>query len=71
MTVSINKKRYRSFRLLTITLTALMLPMGTFVGYEFGAKQIRIALFALAGQTVLTFIQSYIWWRTLEYEGKK
>ena len=48
-----------------------MLPMGTFVGYEFGAKQIKIALFALAGQTVLTFIQSYIWWRTLEYEGKK
>jgi hypothetical protein len=54
-----------------MVLTSFMLPLGTFVGYEFGSGHTRIALLALIGQTALTFIQSYIWWITLEYEGKR
>jgi hypothetical protein len=69
--MSKNKKKYHSLRLLTMVLTSFMLPLGTFVGYEFGSGHTRIALLALIGQTALTFIHSYIWWITLEYEGKR
>lgn len=56
-------------RLVTVTLTTLMLPFGTFVGYEFGSGHLQTALTALAGQCTLTFIQSYIWWITLDSAG--
>gem|GEM_PF-4846104 len=52
-------------------MTTIMLPFGTFVGYEFGAGHTKAALVALAIQTALTATQSYIWWLTLEAENKK
>jgi hypothetical protein len=66
-----NKKKYRSLKLLTIFLTSIMLPFGTFVGFQFGAGHTETALVALVCQTALTAFQSYVWWLTLEFEGKK
>lgn len=63
-------KEYSSLRLITITLTALMLPFGTFVGFQFGSRNYRLALIALAIQTIITFIQAHIWWLTLEKSGR-
>jgi len=60
------KKLYLRERALTILLTTIMLPFGTFVGYEFGAGNTRTALIALAFQTGLTMIQSTVWWFTIE-----
>jgi hypothetical protein len=60
------KKLYLRERSLTIVLTTILLPFGTFVGYEFGAGHTKTALMALAIQTVLTLIQSTVWWFTLE-----
>lgn len=60
------KKKYYLERSLTIALTAIMLPFGTFVGYEFGAGKTKVALIALAIQTILTVFQSTIWWYTME-----
>jgi uncharacterized membrane protein len=69
--VAKNKKRYHFLRFVTICMTSLMLPFGTFVGYEFGAGHTRLALSALAVQIGLTAAQSYIWWLTLEQENKR
>ncbi len=65
-----NRKKYHALRFLTMTLTTLMLPLGTFVGFQFGAGHIQLALMMLGFQCLLTFVQSYVWWITLEYEGK-
>ena len=59
-------QEYSSLRITTILLTTIMLPFGTFVGFEFGAKHTKVALISLAVETLLTLIQSHIWWRTLE-----
>jgi hypothetical protein len=59
-------KLYLSQRGLTILLTTVMLPFGTFVGFEFGAGHTRTALIALSVQTGLTLIQSTVWWFTIE-----
>ena len=65
--MSRNKKnKYHLERTVTILLTTLMLPFGTFVGYEFGAGHTKTALVALAIQTALTLMQSTIWWYTIE-----
>lgn len=69
--MSKNKKHFHFLRLVTIIMTTIMLPFGTFVGYEFGAGHTKAALVALAIQTALTATQSYIWWLTLEAENKK
>ena len=55
------QKEYNKLRLATICLTTLMLPFGTFVGFEFGAKHTRIAFIALCIQTAVTFIQAHLW----------
>lgn len=60
------QKEYNKLRLATICLTTMMLPFGTFVGYEFGAKHTTAALIALAAETVITFFQAHIWWLTFE-----
>jgi uncharacterized membrane protein len=62
-------KNYQFLRFITICLTTVMLPFGTFVGYEFGSGHTRAALIALAVQTAITFLQSYIWWKTMEKVG--
>ena len=59
-------KEYSALRLATICLTTFMLPFGTFVGYEFGSGHVTVALIALGAQTVITFLQAHIWWRTFE-----
>lgn len=66
-----NKKRYHVLRFVTIVLTTFQLPLGTFVGYQFGAGHTRFAIIALLFQCGFTFIQSYVWWLTLESESSK
>lgn len=51
-------------------LTTLMIPLGTYVGFQFGAGHYQFGLVVLAAQCAITFVQTYIWWVTLEYEGK-
>lgn len=65
-----NKKIYHELRFVTMILTTLMLPLGTYVGFQFGAGNYQFALIMLAIQCIITFIQTYIWWVTLEYESK-
>jgi uncharacterized membrane protein len=62
--------RYSLLKYLTIFLQTLMIPLGTFVGYQFGAQNYRLALIALVIQTILVFFQGAIWWRTFEERPK-
>jgi hypothetical protein len=64
--MSKQKSKYIKERSLTILLTSIMLPFGTFVGYEFGAGHTKTALIALGIQTALTVIHSTVWWFTME-----
>jgi len=66
-----NQKHYHFLRFITICMTTIMLPLGTFVGYQFGAGNTAFAVKALAVQCALTAIQAYVWWLTLELSGKK
>lgn len=59
-------KTYKTSKAITIFLTAIMLPFGTFVGYQFGKGNVAIALIALTAQTLITALQAHIWWLTLE-----
>ena len=65
------QQEYNVLRLTTILLTTIMLPFGTFVGFQFGAKHTKIALIGLAVETLLTLVQSHIWWLTLEQAKAK
>lgn len=65
-----NKKIYHALRFATMTLTTLMVPLGTYVGFQFGAGNYQFALIMLGAQCAITFVQTYIWWVTLEYESK-
>ena len=60
------RKKFLRERTVTIILTTLTIPFGTFVGYEFGAGNTNIALIALGIQTALVFAQSTMWWFTIE-----
>jgi len=64
--MSKKQKEYNTLRLTTICLTTLMLPFGTYVGFQFGAGHTMTALIALSIQTVITFVQAHIWWLTFE-----
>jgi len=68
--MSKNKNEYRVLRLTTVCLATIMLPFGTFVGFQFGSGNYRLALLALAAQTVITLVQAHIWWLTLEKSGR-
>jgi hypothetical protein len=66
-----NKKaQYIHERWATIALTTVSVPFGTFVGYEFGAGHTKTALLALGIQTVIVFLQAYIWWLAIEKINK-
>lgn len=58
--------KYKFLKYVTVSLQTLMIPMGTFVGYQFGVKNYRLALISLIIQTILVFLQSIIWWLTFE-----
>lgn len=60
--------RYKNLRRITISMTALMLPIGTYVGFQLGSGNTKTALIALGIQTLLTFAQAHLWWLTLEKE---
>ncbi len=62
---------YKYFRMLTVCLTTLMLPFGTFVGFQFGAGRLKAGLIALGIQTGLTLLQAHIWWLTFEKAGDR
>ena len=70
ITMKKNKKIYHALRFITMILTTLMIPLGTYVGFQFGAGHYQFGLVVLAAQCAITFVQTYIWWVTLEYEGK-
>ncbi len=60
------KQKYQRLRWVTVFLTSFMLPLGTFVGYQFGAGNTGLALISLGFQTALTILQAHIWWLTME-----
>jgi hypothetical protein len=64
--IAINDLSYRKLRFITICLTTVQLPFGTFVGFEFGSGHLQLGLIALAIQTVVTFTQAHLWWRTMD-----
>jgi hypothetical protein len=59
-------KQYSLLRMTTVLMTAFMLPVGTFVGFQFGKGNYSLAVSSLFIQMFLTLLQAHIWWLTLE-----
>ena len=62
---------YKILKIITILLTTIMLPFGTYVGYQFGVGNIQLALIFLSIQTITTFLQAYFYWLMLEIINEK
>jgi hypothetical protein len=65
------KNKYTLYKFTTIFMSSLLVPVGTFIGYEFGIKNYTYALAGLVFQTVFVFIQEWIWWIAMERMEKK
>lgn len=58
--------KYRLLKGITIFLGGLMVPWGTYVGYQLGTGNTQTALIALGAQTVMAFTQTWFWWKTFD-----
>jgi len=61
-----NLPRYRLAKIVTITLSALSIPMGTFVGYSFGAGHYWVASGGLLLESGLVAFDSWLYLWILE-----
>ena len=65
-TQTLPNNRYRALRMITIMFTTVQLPFGTFVGFEFGSGHVQTGILALIGQTIVTFTQATLFWKTMD-----
>ena len=45
---------------------SLTIPMGTFIGFEFGKGNYSLAIMGIVAQTIYVFFQGWFWWKTME-----
>ena len=57
---------YSLYKFLTILMGSLTVPIGTFIGYEFGKGNYNTATIGIIFQTVYVFFQGWLWWKTIE-----
>ena len=58
--------RYRTARVVTIVLSAVSIPLGTFVGFSYGAGNYWVASGALLLEAVLVAFDSWLYLKILE-----
>jgi hypothetical protein len=63
--------KYEHIKALNIFMTSLMIPMGTFTGYQLAAGNFSVGSFMILLQTLLVFFQATVWWRTAELIGTR
>ncbi len=58
---SLQVRHYRLAKVVTIALSALSIPLGTFVGFSFGAERYWGASGGLLGETALVGFDSWLY----------
>ena len=57
---------YSLYKFITILMGSLTIPMGTFIGFEFGKGNYSLAIMGIVAQTIYVFFQGWFWWKTME-----
>ncbi|MBI4285919.1 MAG: hypothetical protein HY670_08510 [Chloroflexi bacterium] len=60
------RTKYRILKATTITIGALSIPWGTFIGFCFGEGRYSTALVALSVQVAVSVADGFIWFWVLE-----
>lgn len=57
---------YRTAKVWTILNGAVMIPLGTYIGYLLGVENYSLAFLLLGGQIILVVADGFVWFRALE-----
>lgn len=60
------RTKYVVLKSVTIAISALSIPWGTFIGFCFGDGRYVIGVIALCVQTAVSLVDGYIWFWVLE-----
>lgn len=58
--------KYRLLKATTITVGALSIPWGTYIGFCFGEGRYATGLIALSFQVAVSLVDGYVWFWVLE-----
>ena len=57
---------YKAYKTLSVSMNVFMIPIGTLTGYLLGTGEFFKAVIALSIQMLLVFIQSSLWYKSME-----
>ena len=62
--------RYRTAKIWTILNGAVMIPLGTLIGFMFGTENYPMAFVLLVAQVILVVVDGLVWFKALELMPK-